>query len=172
MDSTTVELNVLEVSKVCYTHVILYPKLNNSRGAPPQGFARPAGLLVLIIWNWTTRRWCKLQWRDISYFVKISKSVHIGTHTDRHDGLNDRQSGVPSRKEGNKRKQILDGTANSCVGLGIAVRVQYIPPGLAFSSSTICPHSVLMCFVWIWEQRAIISLYSINWLFYKRDLTI
>ena len=30
--------------------------------------------------------------------------------------------------------------------------------------STFCPHSVFMCFVWIWEQTAIISLYSINWL--------
>ena len=27
-----------------------------------------------------------------------------------------------------------------------------------------CPHSVFMCFVWIWEQTAIISLYNINWL--------
>jgi hypothetical protein len=26
-----------------------------------------------------------------------------------------------------------------------------------------CPHSVFMCFVWIWEQTAIISLYNINW---------
>jgi hypothetical protein len=25
-----------------------------------------------------------------------------------------------------------------------------------------CPHSVFMCFVWISEQTAIISLYSIN----------
>jgi len=32
-----------------------------------------------------------------------------------------------------------------------------------FNNSTFCPHSVFMCFVWIWEQRAIISLYSINW---------
>ena len=30
--------------------------------------------------------------------------------------------------------------------------------------STFCPHSVFMCFVWIWEQTAIISLYSTNWL--------
>ena len=29
-------------------------------------------------------------------------------------------------------------------------------------NSTFCPHSVFMCFVWIWEQTAIISLYSIN----------
>ena len=26
----------------------------------------------------------------------------------------------------------------------------------------VCPHSVFMCFVWISEQTAIISLYSIN----------
>ena len=31
-------------------------------------------------------------------------------------------------------------------------------------NSTFCPHTVFMCFVWIWEQTAIISLYSINWL--------
>ena len=30
--------------------------------------------------------------------------------------------------------------------------------------STFCLHSVFMCFVWIWEQTAIISLYSNNWL--------
>jgi len=30
--------------------------------------------------------------------------------------------------------------------------------------STFCSHSVFMCFVWIWEQTAIISLYSIDWL--------
>ena len=27
---------------------------------------------------------------------------------------------------------------------------------LTFNSSTFCPHSVFMCFVWIWEQTAII----------------
>ena len=31
-------------------------------------------------------------------------------------------------------------------------------------NSTFCPHSVFMGFVWIWEQTAIIFLYSINWL--------
>jgi hypothetical protein len=40
----------------------------------------------------------------------------------------------------------------------------YVPPGLAFTNSTFCPHSVFMCFVWISEQTAIISLHSINWL--------
>jgi hypothetical protein len=42
----------------------------------------------------------------------------------------------------------------------------YVPPvvtiftaSLIFNSSTFSPHSVFMCFVWIWEQTAIISLY-------------
>ena len=42
----------------------------------------------------------------------------------------------------------------------------YAPPGLILKkkNSTFCPHSAFVCFVWIWEQTAIISLYSINWL--------
>jgi hypothetical protein len=40
----------------------------------------------------------------------------------------------------------------------------YVPPDITFTNSTFCPHSVFTCFVWIWEQTAIISLYSINWL--------
>ena len=35
---------------------------------------------------------------------------------------------------------------------------------LTFSNCTFCPHTVFVCFVWIWEQTAIISLYSIDWL--------
>jgi len=31
---------------------------------------------------------------------------------------------------------------------------------LTFSNSTFCPHSIFMCFVWIWEQSVIISLYK------------
>ena len=30
-------------------------------------------------------------------------------------------------------------------------------------NSTFCPHSVFMCFVWISERTAIVSLYSIKW---------
>jgi hypothetical protein len=39
----------------------------------------------------------------------------------------------------------------------------FLQPSLTFKISTFCPHSVFMCFVWISEQTAIISLYSINW---------
>ena len=35
---------------------------------------------------------------------------------------------------------------------------------LTFSNSTFCSHTVFVCFVWISEQTAIISLYNINWL--------
>jgi len=35
---------------------------------------------------------------------------------------------------------------------------------LTNTNSAFCPHSVFMCFVWIWEQTAIISLHNINWL--------
>ena len=35
---------------------------------------------------------------------------------------------------------------------------------LTFNKSTFCPHRVFRCFVWIWEQTAIISPYYINWL--------
>jgi hypothetical protein len=35
---------------------------------------------------------------------------------------------------------------------------------LTLKNSTSCPRSVFMCSVWIWEQKAIISLYNINWL--------
>jgi len=34
---------------------------------------------------------------------------------------------------------------------------------LTFNNSTLCSLSVFMCFVWICEQTAIITLYSINW---------
>jgi hypothetical protein len=43
-----------------------------------------------------------------------------------------------------------------------ALWLLYIPQRLTFPNSTFCPHSVFMCFVWISEQTAIISLYNIN----------
>jgi len=35
-------------------------------------------------------------------------------------------------------------------------------PGKTHTNSTFCPQSVFMCFVWISELTAIISLYNIN----------
>ena len=44
------------------------------------------------------------------------------------------------------------------------LRLTICTASLTFNNSTFCPHSGFMCFVWISEQTAIISLYSINWL--------
>jgi len=41
------------------------------------------------------------------------------------------------------------------------VTVRTVPPG-SLKTSTFCPHSVFMCFAWVSEQTAFISLYSIN----------
>jgi hypothetical protein len=45
----------------------------------------------------------------------------------------------------------------------------HVSSELIISNSTFCPHSGFMCFVWIWEQTAIISLYSIKWLFFVTE---
>jgi hypothetical protein len=42
--------------------------------------------------------------------------------------------------------------------------------GITFNNSTFCPHRVFMCFVWIWEQTAIISLYSTNRLVFITEM--
>ena len=56
-------------------------------------------------------------------------------------------------------------TETECVYCALRTGSLYTA-SLTFSNSTFCPHSVFMCFVWIWEQTAIISIYSINWLFF------
>jgi len=40
----------------------------------------------------------------------------------------------------------------------------YVPRGLTFMNSTFFPHSAFICFVWVSEVTAIISLSIINWL--------
>ena len=51
----------------------------------------------------------------------------------------------------------------------MAQRSLYAPRGLTLQNSTFCPHAVFMCFVWISEQTAIISLYNINWLVFINE---
>jgi len=48
---------------------------------------------------------------------------------------------------------------DSSEGLVVTIRTASI----TVNNSTFCPHSEFVCFVWIWEQTAISSLYSINW---------
>ena len=42
------------------------------------------------------------------------------------------------------------------------LRLLYVRPVLTFRNSAFFPHSTFMCFVWISERTAIVSLYSIN----------
>ena len=40
----------------------------------------------------------------------------------------------------------------------------HVPPGLTVRHSKFCSQNAFMCLVWVWEQTAIMSLYSMNWL--------
>jgi hypothetical protein len=46
----------------------------------------------------------------------------------------------------------------------------YNSDGVCLLRGTFCPHSEFVCFVWIWEQTEISSLYSINWLDYITEM--
>jgi len=48
------------------------------------------------------------------------------------------------------------------VEFGKSKDYECVPTGLTFNNSTFCPQTLFMCFVWISEQTAIISLYNIN----------
>ena len=52
----------------------------------------------------------------------------------------------------------------SCATVREHLRACSLWRGWTLSISTFCPHSVVMCFVWISEQTAIISVHSFNWL--------
>ena len=63
----------------------------------------------------------------------------------------------------------VDLRTNSFISLYSTV-VTICTTSLTFSNSTFCPHSVFMCFVWIWEHTAIIFLYSINWMVFITEM--
>jgi len=54
-------------------------------------------------------------------------------------------------------------TETKCVYCAVRAGSLYTT-SLTFSNSTFCPHAVFMCFIWIWEKTAIISVYNVNWL--------
>ena len=69
------------------------------------------------------------------------------------------------------RNEIVSFTCplQTCLALHSPV-VTICTTSLTFSNSTFCPLNVFICFAWIWEQTAIISLYSINWLGFIREI--
>jgi hypothetical protein len=53
---------------------------------------------------------------------------------------------------------------NSMLYLFKAQWLLYVPPGLTFTNSTFCPHSVFMCFVLTLECAEACGLYKITWM--------
>jgi hypothetical protein len=41
---------------------------------------------------------------------------------------------------------------------------------LTFNKCTFCPHTVFMCFIFIWEKTATCATYIINWLVFITDM--
>ena len=74
-------------------------------------------------------------------------------------------SGLPYSLEVNNHTESL------CACLPLSNRLVTIcTTSLTFNNSTFCPHSVFLCFVWISEKTAIISLYNINWLVFITEI--
>ena len=67
---------------------------------------------------------------------------------------------------------------NIIIGTNIiyAVLTFYILPvtwctnSLTFNNCTFCPHTVFMCFVFIWEQTSTCATYSTNWLVFITEM--
>ena len=102
---------------------------------------------------------------DLNRCSEIGPSVSI-----------DGQPSVPSGISFSKRHWDLYGTEEKYVASchvedrSVSPVVTICTASLTFSNSMFWPHSVFMCFVWIWEQTAIISLYSINWLVFITEI--
>ena len=74
--------------------------------------------------------------------------------------------GGGSRGNGSTRLHLLQIAGEKYVELYLRLvrPCDAAPAAYSFRNSTFRPHSVCMCFVWISEQTAIISLCNINWL--------
>ena len=98
-------------------------------------------------------------------YVTLNTSSHVLNCPNPHSELfgNSRQPRGPSSRP--KPWYVTRRVGNHISSLTTPV-VTICTTSLTFNNSTFCPHSVFMCFVWISEQTAIISLYIINWLVY------
>jgi len=106
---------------------------------------------------------CQISW-------KWEPSCCMRTDGQRHDEANSLFSKfLPTRLKMEMKIMLIRPFSTKKLKVGLTV-ILYSPvvairtTSLTFNNSTYCPHSVFMCFVRIWEQTAIISLYSIDWL--------
>jgi hypothetical protein len=82
--------------------------------------------------------------------------------TDRHDETNSRFSQFCKRAYNKEHVQLVIRKVHCRVLIFHSPVVTICTASLTFTHPMFCPHSVFMCFVWISEQTAIISLYNIN----------
>jgi hypothetical protein len=78
--------------------------------------------------------------------------------------LSEAPNAIPSRAPSCFRTHTSRYSLAAPTDVRLLTLVNICTASLTFSNSTFCPHTLFMCFVWISEQTAIISLYSINWL--------
>ena len=113
-----------------------------------------------------------LQWVDSHSVVLCAvSSVQLGSFPLRG------QPKAVKPKMGGRKLRIAVNWQVALKQQGVKLSLKWGPPlivwspavtlstnSLTFSNSKFSPHSVFMCFVWISEQTAIISLYNISWL--------
>ena len=92
--------------------------------------------------------------------------MHVAVHISRYPGKEQKQPSGSCLTQCRAMFICLvhSNIANLVLYIPVVIIRTYVPPGLTFVYPAFCPHSVFVCFVWVWEQTAIISLYSINWL--------
>ena len=131
---------------------ILYPLLTR----PMRAACRTHGQVNTSSFRLVYRKWWALLIR--SYRAVTLHGLNGGTGTG-HSGDVAEQTAMVFIYSIN---WLVCVTETECVYCAVRTGSLYTA-SLTFSNSTFCPHSVFMCFVWIWEQAAIISLYNIDW---------
>ena len=143
---------------------------------------------ILAFWDMTRRGWISgadVSKQRIPLIFKGQLAMQTGSL---YGSLNPTDEGNPflrSVAELTTRRHIPDDGEPRLMNFSVQWRKMMIQIGFSYllnpvvtkcttrltcSNSKFCTHSVFVCFVWIWEQKAIISLYNINWLVFITEI--
>ena len=150
-----------KINRCCSWSVVLWvvystQNCNAGRWAMIQTARRTAGTVPVAFWSrYVTTVWCSShpaasQATDCLGLVRY-KRRWVRTH-------------------GRVRYRTKQGNVQTVALTLCSPVVTICTASLTFNNSTFCPHGVFMCFVWISEQTAIISLYNINWLVFITEI--
>jgi hypothetical protein len=127
----------------------------------------------IFVFMWSIREFPRDDFRKmLKYKISLnppggSRFVPCGRTeggTDRHDKTNSRFSHFCKRVWYKEHVQLVIDKLYYRVLILHPPTITICTTSLTLHNCTFCPHNVFMCFVWISEQTAIISQYSINWL--------